>query len=129
MSNRGVSPQSCRDAVIGCVREYVRQHGTKRGLHLAAAAIGVSDRVARHAHEGTPFAADAERAARADAARLALLTETIAALVALRDEVEKQRHEASTNDAVIARVRTRPRGGAVANAGQRMDRSRHAVLA
>jgi hypothetical protein len=119
MSHRGVSPQSCRDAVIGCVREYVRQHGTKRGLHLAAEAMGISERVARHAHEGTPFAADTERAARADAARLRLLNDTIAALIELRDQVERARHEVTSHPGELS----------LANARQRVDHGGPVLLA
>lgn len=127
MSNRDGSSHA---AVYGCVREYVRQHGKKLGLYLAAEAIGISERVARHAYDGTPFAADAERAARADAARLKLLNDTIAALTALRDQVERARNaEASNTDARHSGVRPRPGHGALAHDRKRVDRHSAGVLA
>lgn len=128
MTDRENSP--LRRAVSGCVREYVRQHGFKRGIHLAAEAIGVSARVARHAYEGTPFAADDDRAARADAARLALLNDTIAQLCATRDQIERDRHVAVNARAVGSDdcLHPRPRGRTMANVGQCMDGAVSALL-
>jgi len=60
-------------AVLAAIRAYVRAHGKKRGLALAAEAIGMGERACRHAYDGGDFAADEERAHRADVARLDLL--------------------------------------------------------
>lgn len=87
---RGFSPQHA--AVRGAVGAFVRVHGTKRGLALAAEAIGIGERAARHAWEGTHFAADDDRAAAADAARLALAEEQLAQLRAEIEALEARRH-------------------------------------
>lgn len=77
-----------RNAVIAAVRAFVRAHGIKRGVFLAAQAIGMGERAARHAYEGGDFAADRERAARADKARLDLLLEQIAQLHAEARQID-----------------------------------------
>lgn len=66
-----------RAAVRDAVAAFVRAHGFKMGIHLAAKAIGISERVARHAHEGGSFAADGERAKKACDAHLALVNQQI----------------------------------------------------
>lgn len=86
--DRDDTPQHA--AVTEAVTSFVRAHGKARGLFLAAQAIGIGERAARHAYEGTPFAADEERAARADAARLALLREQIARLHAEAEQLERR---------------------------------------
>ena len=83
--------QSCGDssqhaAVREAVAAFVRRHGRKRGLHLAAQAIGLGAGATRNAYEGRHIAADAERAHRADLARLELIEPQIAAL---RDEARE----------------------------------------
>jgi hypothetical protein len=82
---------SHRAAIRDAVLAYCRAHRMKRGIYLAAERIGMSERAARHAYEDGAFAADAERAARADAARLALVTEQIVRLCAEADEITKRR--------------------------------------
>ena len=99
-SERGDAPPHA--AVKAAVLSFVRAHGKLRGLHLAAQAIGIGQRAARHAYEGTPFAADDERAARADAARLALLREQIARLRAEADELQRR----GANDEAMAMAGT-----------------------
>lgn len=88
MSDRGFTPQ--HRAVRDTVAAYVRRHGIKRGIPLAAAAVGIGERAARHAHEGTHFAADDERAERARIARLQLLENDIRALRAERARVQQE---------------------------------------
>lgn len=89
---RGMSPH--HRAVQEAVAAHVRALGTKRGLAVAAQRIGMGERAARHAHEGTEFAADAGRAARADAARLTLLREQIAQLQAEASSIGDRAHAA-----------------------------------
>ncbi len=50
----------------------------------------MGERAARHAYEGTQFAADETLAARADAARLVLLREQIARLHAEAEQLERR---------------------------------------
>lgn len=109
-----------RVAVREAVASFVRAHGRKRGLAMAAAAIGRGERAARHAHEGGDFAADAERAARADAARLALLTDQIRRLHAEAAEVaHRGLHVAMAGQAMDARGGVLRRdGGALLQAGE-----------
>lgn len=78
-------------AVRECIASFVRIHGHKRGLHLAAQAIGMGERAARHAYEGGQFAADPERAARADDARFALLNDEIRRLHAEAAQLQHRR--------------------------------------
>jgi hypothetical protein len=99
-SSWGETPR--HGAVKAAVVSFVRAHGLKRGLHLAAQAIGIGQRAARHAYEGTPFAADEDRAARADAARLALLRDQIARLRAEADELQRR----GANDEAMAMAGT-----------------------
>lgn len=80
-----------REAVTECIAAYVREFGLKRGLPLAAEAIGMGERAARHALHGGEFRADAERAARADQARLSLLIQQIADLHAQAAEIKQRR--------------------------------------
>jgi hypothetical protein len=91
-ADRGLSPQHA--AVRAAVAAFVRAYGIKLGLHLAAQEIGIGERAARHAHEGTYFAADDERARRADLARLRLLEKQLSALRAERDEIKRATHAA-----------------------------------
>jgi hypothetical protein len=71
----GDNPQHA--AVREAVAAFVRRYGRKRGLHMAAQAIGIGEGAARNAHEGRHIAADDERARRADLARLELLQQEI----------------------------------------------------
>jgi hypothetical protein len=77
--------------IRAAVRAYARHYGKKQGVALAAEAIGMGERTARHAQEGTPFAADAMRAARADEARLRLVETQLAELRRDVDAVEQRR--------------------------------------
>jgi hypothetical protein len=79
-----------RSAIRAAILAYCKVHGIKRGIYLAAEQIGMSERAARHAYEDGAFAADAERAARADRARLALVTEQIVRLCAEADEITQR---------------------------------------
>ncbi len=88
-------------AVRAAIAAYVRTHGMKRGLFLAAQAIGMGERAARHAHAGGEFAADSARAARADAARLALLNEQIAQLRAEAAALEIRRTDVEMAGACV----------------------------
>lgn len=92
MTVREETPQ--HRAVKKCIAAYVRHYGLKQGIHLAAEAIGMGERAARHAHDGTYFAADEERAARADEARLFLAEQQLAQLRAEIEDVEGRRHVA-----------------------------------
>lgn len=80
-----------REAVTECIAAYVREFGMKCGLPLAAEAIGMGERAARHALHGGEFRADAERAARADQARLNLLITQIADLHAQAEQIKAKR--------------------------------------
>lgn len=101
-----------RAAIRDAVLAYCRAHGMKRGVYLAAERIGMSERAARHAYEDGAFAADTERAARADAARLALVTEQLVRLCAEADELTR-----------------RGRGTYVDMAGAALDSSRRVLRA
>jgi hypothetical protein len=75
--------------IQAAVKAYVRHYGVKQGLALAAEAIGMGERACKHAYQGTDFAADAMRAARADEARLRLVETQLAELrSAVADVVE-----------------------------------------
>lgn len=100
---------SCGDssqhaAVREAVAEFVKRFGRKRGLHMAAQAIGIGQGVARNAHEGRHIAADAERANRADMARLALLQQEIVRLNKEAAEIAHRRlHVVTTGPRMDAR--------------------------
>jgi uncharacterized protein with von Willebrand factor type A (vWA) domain len=84
-----------------CIAAFVRVHGRKRGLALAAQAIGMGERAARHAHEGGEFAADEARANRADAARFALLTEQLRQLQAEAAQLQTRRLNVEMGSAAL----------------------------
>lgn len=90
-----------REAVRECVAAYVRAHGRKRGLAMAAQAIGMGERAARHAHEGGDFAADADRASRADAARFQLLTEQLRQIQAEAALLQSRRLDVAMGGAAL----------------------------
>jgi hypothetical protein len=92
-------------AVRAAVAAFVRAFGRKRGLYLAAQAIGIGERAARHAHEGGPVAADPERARRADEARLALLNDEIQRLRAEAAELKRSHHVGNDGARMDARGR------------------------
>src|SRR3954469_14873052 len=77
--------------IRAAVKAFVRHYGRKQGLALAAEAIGMGERAAQHAYEGTSFAADAMRAACADEARLRLVETQLAELRSEVDAVEQRR--------------------------------------
>lgn len=104
-ASRGETPH--HGAVRAAIAAFVRVHGKKRGVFLAAEAIGMGERAARHAYEGSDFAADEERAARADAARLTLLLEQIAQLNAEAAQIHPRGMNVGKSMAgVLARART-----------------------
>jgi hypothetical protein len=79
--------------IQAAVKAYVRHYGVKQGLALAAEAIGMGERACKHAYQGTDFAADAMRAARADEARLRLVETQLAELRSAVADVERRRTE------------------------------------
>jgi hypothetical protein len=104
--------------IRAAVRAYARHYGKKQGIALAAEAIGMGERTARHALEGTPFAADAMRAARADEARLRLVETQLAELRRDVDAVEQRRTDhAVAIGTVAAGQNNDPRLGAAGARG------------
>lgn len=79
--------------IRAAVKAFVRHYGRKQGFALAAEAIGMGERAVQHAYEGTSFAADALRAARADEARLRLVETQLAELRNAVADVERRRTE------------------------------------
>jgi hypothetical protein len=83
--------KSCHHiAVIEATAAYVRIHGRKRGLHLASQAIGMGERAVERALAGEEFAADAERAAKANETHLRLLRDYAAELRRRADELQRR---------------------------------------
>lgn len=117
---RGISPQ--QRAVKEAIVAFVRWHGCKRGFALAAAAIGMGERAARHAYEGDEFAADRERAIKATEAQLRLIDHQMAQLEAERVEVERRR-----DDVVLAEQALDCGGGFLCLDGPHMSASRRKV--
>jgi hypothetical protein len=106
--DRAISAQPMRrnssDAatIQAAVRAYVRHYGVKQGIALAAEAIGMGERAARHAYQGTDFAADAMRAACADEARLRLVETQLAELRSAVDAVEQRRTVHAVASGIVA---------------------------
>jgi hypothetical protein len=98
--------------IQAAVKAYVRHYGVKQGLALAAEAIGMGERACKHAYQGTDFAADAMRAARADEARLRLVETQLAELRSAVADVERRRTEHGIAiGTVAAGPDNDPRGG------------------
>lgn len=91
MSGMSCGETSQHAAVREAVAAFVKRHGRKLGLHLAAQAIGIGAGVARNAYEGRHIAADDERAQRADDARLRLINDEIRRLKAEADALKTRR--------------------------------------
>jgi hypothetical protein len=104
--------------IQAAVKAYVRHYGVKQGLALAAEAIGMGERACKHAYQGTDFAADAMRAARADEARLRLVETQLAELRSAVDAVEQRRTDhAVAIGTVAAGQNNDPRVGATGSRG------------
>jgi hypothetical protein len=71
------------------VAMMVRQHGRKRGLQMAGAAVDRSEHWARSVHYGEAQSVSDEVATRAARARLALAEQRLAQLDAEADELKR----------------------------------------
>jgi cell division protein FtsB len=80
----------------------VRQHGAKRGLHMAAARLGCSERWARGIHYGEAAHISAELAERAQTARLEILRDRVTRLKA---ELQQLERGLADGEMVVARCR------------------------
>lgn len=94
VSSRTTQSEEMTHEVREVVREHVRHLGWKRGLHTAAARMGITERRAKALYTGEPLRLLADEWHAANDARLDLRRDRAARLRAELAELERKMNEA-----------------------------------